>query len=90
MWNRIKTWWAAEGALVGLQGVGDRMLADMGLEREGLRNRVLGSPARPEPEAPLAPVEAVPCRCRRTLETEAFKGFGAFPSKETHPLSRVA
>ena len=63
MLNRIKNWWAAEGALVGLQGVGDRMLADMGLEREGLRNRVLGSPARSEPEATLAPVVAVPCRC---------------------------
>lgn len=42
MWKRIKKWWAAEGALVGLQGVSDRMLADMGLEREGLRDRVLG------------------------------------------------
>lgn len=42
MWNRIKHWWRAEGAMVQLQGVSDRMLADMGLEREGLRNRVLG------------------------------------------------
>ena len=42
MWNRIKNWWQAEGALVGLQGVSDRMLDDLGLEREGLRERVLG------------------------------------------------
>lgn len=42
MWNRIKRWWQAEGALAGLQGTSDRMLADMGLEREGLRGRVLG------------------------------------------------
>jgi uncharacterized protein YjiS (DUF1127 family) len=47
MWNRIKHWWAAEGALVGLQGVSDRMLADMGLEREGLRDRVLGHEVEP-------------------------------------------
>lgn len=42
MWNRIKHWWKAEGAMVQLQGVSDRMLADMGLEREGMRDRVLG------------------------------------------------
>jgi hypothetical protein len=42
MWNRIKHWWKAEGELVQLQGVSDRMLTDMGLEREGLRDRVLG------------------------------------------------
>lgn len=63
MWNRIKTWWAAEGALVGLQGASDRMLADMGLDREDLRKRVMASPARPGPEAPVGPVVAVPCRC---------------------------
>lgn len=42
MWNRIKGWWAAEGALVGLQGMSDRMLQDMGLQREELRDQVLG------------------------------------------------
>lgn len=42
MFKRIKAWWAAEGALVQLQGVSDRMLADMGLEREDLRARVKG------------------------------------------------
>jgi hypothetical protein len=57
MWNRIKHWWQAEGALVGLQGVSDRMLKDMGLEREGLRDRVLGREADP-----LAPTPA-PCAC---------------------------
>ena len=50
MWNRIKNWWQAEGALVGLQGVSDRMLEDMGLEREELRERVLGH--QPEAAAP--------------------------------------
>lgn len=43
MWKRIKDWWAAEGAMVGLQGMSDRMLADMGLERADLRDRVMGA-----------------------------------------------
>jgi hypothetical protein len=42
MWNRIKRWWAAEGAMVSLQGLDDRLLADMGQDREGLRDRVMG------------------------------------------------
>ena len=42
MFKRIKAWWAAEGAMVQLQGVSDRMLADMGLGREDLRARVMG------------------------------------------------
>lgn len=41
MWNRIKQWWNAEGALVGLQGLSDRMLEDMGLDRDDLRARVM-------------------------------------------------
>lgn len=60
MWKLIKRWWEAEGALVGLQGVSDRMLQDMGLEREDLRARVLG-------EAPDRPAETTPsCACRTT------------------------
>ncbi|MDP3196051.1 hypothetical protein [Tabrizicola sp.] len=51
MWNRVKRWWAAEGALVGLQGMNDRMLQDMGLEREGLRALVMGQRAD-HPETP--------------------------------------
>lgn len=46
MFKRIKAWWAAEGALMQLQGVSDRMLADMGLKREDLRARVLGETAQ--------------------------------------------
>lgn len=41
MWNRITHWWKAQGDLAKLHGVSDRMLADMGLEREDLRDRVL-------------------------------------------------
>ena len=55
MWNRIKHWWRAEGAMVQLQGVSDRMLADMGLERDGLRERVVG-----ETSAPSAPCACAP------------------------------
>jgi Domain of unknown function (DUF1127) len=53
MWNRIRRWWQAEGALVHLQGVTDRQLADMGLERDGLRKRVLEFQTDP----------ATPCAC---------------------------
>lgn len=45
MWKQIRTWWAAEGAWAGLRGASDRTLADMGLERDGLRDRVLGREA---------------------------------------------
>ncbi len=58
MWNRIKRWWRAEGDLAQLQGVSDRMLEDMGLEREGLRDRVL---ARTNDAGPQSS-----CACRPT------------------------
>lgn len=45
MFKRIKAWWAAQGALAQLQGVSDRLLADMGLDREDLRARVMGETA---------------------------------------------
>jgi hypothetical protein len=56
MWNQIRRWWKAEGDLVGLQNVSDRMLDDMGLEREGLRDRVLGR------EGPATSTEPEPRR----------------------------
>ncbi|MFN4204155.1 MAG: hypothetical protein ACK4GM_13975 [Tabrizicola sp.] len=71
MFNRIKAWWAAEGAMVQLQGVSDRMLADMGLEREGLRERVAGKldPGQPQPD----------CRCRTSARgpVPARRGSGS-------------
>lgn len=67
MWNRIKRWWDAEGAMVGLQGMSDRMLADMGLEREGLREKVMGridQEATVSGAAPVTPAAlSAPCRC---------------------------
>lgn len=64
MWNHIRKWWAAEGALVGLQGVSDRMLADMGLERDGLRQRVMGAASPSEARRPSGKITlADPGRC---------------------------
>lgn len=48
MWKQLKTWWRAEGDLAALHGLGDRLLEDMGLEREGLRDRVHGRSEPPQ------------------------------------------
>lgn len=48
MWNRIKHWWDAQGDLAKLHCVSDRMLTDMGLQREDLRGQVLGQEPRPQ------------------------------------------
>jgi Domain of unknown function (DUF1127) len=58
MWNRFTHWWEAQGELAKLQGVSDRMLADMGLEREGLRDRVLARTTNPGTQSS--------CACRPT------------------------
>lgn len=64
MWKRITRWWAAEGALVGLSGQSDRMLADMGLERAGLRSRVLGKEVEAAGDGlPPPALLMTPCRC---------------------------
>lgn len=47
MWKHLKDWWKTEGAMVQLQGLDDRLLADMGLDREGLRERVRGEAEKP-------------------------------------------
>jgi uncharacterized protein YjiS (DUF1127 family) len=54
MWNRFTHWWEAQGELAKLQGVSDRMLADMGLEREGLRDRVLARATDAGPQTTFA------------------------------------
>jgi Domain of unknown function (DUF1127) len=58
MWTRITHWWKAQGELAKLQGVSDRMLADMGLEREDLRARVLARTTDAGPQTS--------CTCRPT------------------------
>ncbi len=42
MWKLLKRRWATEGTLVQLQRLDDRLLADMGLPRDDLRDRVQG------------------------------------------------
>jgi hypothetical protein len=62
MWNKLKFWWRAEGDLARLQGLGDRLLADMGLDRADLRNQVHGRPdPSPEPrDSCRHPLRAAP------------------------------
>jgi hypothetical protein len=40
MWKLLKKRWATEGALVQLRGLDDRLLADMGFVRDGLRDQI--------------------------------------------------
>jgi Domain of unknown function (DUF1127) len=42
MWKRIRAWWAAERAIEEVMSLDDRLLADIGLDRAGLRERVRG------------------------------------------------
>lgn len=63
MFERLKTWWRAEGDLAKLAGLNDRMLKDMGLERSELRDLVHGRAApRQERECYRHPLKAVPVR----------------------------
>jgi uncharacterized protein YjiS (DUF1127 family) len=49
MWIKLKKWWAIEGEMVRLSGLDNRLLADMGLERGQLRDRVQGVTTRTSP-----------------------------------------
>jgi uncharacterized protein YjiS (DUF1127 family) len=61
MWKRVKNWWVTWGAMVQLQGLDQRLMADMGLQREGLRARVAGrTPQADSADPPLAPERAHP------------------------------
>ncbi len=54
MWRRLKSWCAADLAVQHLYHLDDRLLADMGLQREDLRDRVMGrgqNPGSPEEDA---------------------------------------
>jgi hypothetical protein len=61
MWKRLRDWWRAEGDLVHLQGLDDRILADMGVERDGLRQRVMGR--SDVVDTPLVASHATACAC---------------------------
>jgi hypothetical protein len=69
MWKYLRDRWRAWGDLVHLERLDDRHLADMGIEREALRNRVMGragQAAREAGEAASLPVpDHVLCDCRR-------------------------
>lgn len=53
MWKQFKDWWSADGAAHQLLGLDDRLLADMGLERAGLRKRVMGRTDRQNAEGKI-------------------------------------
>lgn len=50
MFERLKTWWRAEGDLVKVAGLNDRLLKDIGLDRGELRELVHGRSDRPAEE----------------------------------------
>jgi uncharacterized protein YjiS (DUF1127 family) len=53
MLKRPATWWARETAIQRLMDLDDRMLDDMGVAREEIRERVLApEPSAPEPRRP--------------------------------------
>jgi uncharacterized protein YjiS (DUF1127 family) len=58
MWKHLRDWWRAWGDLIHLERLDDRLLADMGVEREALQARVIGR------EPPLAANAIAPCACR--------------------------
>ena len=74
MWNRIRKWWQAEGALAGLQGVSDRMLADMGLERETLAAQIRGHAPLDAAPTPLRPM-GWPGRCQAASGQACLPGL---------------
>lgn len=63
MWKQLKHWWQAEGDLAQMQGLSDRLLADMGLDREALRDQVHG---RTDPVPTVRESYRHPLRAART------------------------
>lgn len=61
MFKKLKRWWQAEGDLVRLRGVDDRLLADMGLKRDALRDHVHGTPVAQRASAGKEVVVRAPC-----------------------------
>ncbi|HLQ18957.1 MAG TPA: hypothetical protein VK146_08250 [Tabrizicola sp.] len=64
MFKRLQSWWRAEGDLVKIAGMNDRLLQDMGLDRSALRDLVHGrtDPRQTEHECYRHPLKAVPVR----------------------------
>ena len=61
MWKRLQHLWKAWGDLVHLEFLDDRLLADMGVERDELRQRVLGSEMPPSQTHPAPAVRTEHC-----------------------------
>jgi Domain of unknown function (DUF1127) len=68
MWKHLRDWWRAWGDLVHLDRLDDRLLADMGIEREAIQNRVMGRTGAVAHEAGEAASQPMPdqvlCDCR--------------------------
>jgi hypothetical protein len=58
MWKRTGKWWQAWGDLVRVRGLDDRLLADMGLDRETLCDRVMGRESQADTD--IAALRALP------------------------------
>jgi hypothetical protein len=65
MWKRLQHWWKAEKDYIHLVGLDDRLLADMGVEREDLRPRLMGKAPPESAYPPLDPEKAL-SNCRQT------------------------
>lgn len=52
MWKEIARWWANQATVDLLRGFDDRMLQDMGLTREDIRDRVAGRGGVPQARRP--------------------------------------
>jgi hypothetical protein len=52
MWKRLRRWWKAGTDLVHLQGLDARLLADMGLDHDTLRPRVMARTPPPDSADP--------------------------------------
>jgi hypothetical protein len=65
MWKRIRAWWAIERATEELMHLDDRLLADIGLDRTELRQRIRAAeddiPHSSHPEPDLCLLEVGRC-----------------------------
>jgi uncharacterized protein YjiS (DUF1127 family) len=78
MWKRLQVWLDRDLAVQRLAALDDRLLADMGLERENVRQRVMGRtslPSAPADEASVGPCVSLQPRAPRVAR-QACSGAG--------------
>lgn len=63
MWKRLRDWWSAAGDAHRLLQLDDRLLADIGLERAGLRKRVMGQGETQGSEIRIEATGSIPGAC---------------------------